>query len=203
MEENDAGVQENTMVNKQSNKMTPVVWVLIIVSMMAAVAAGFLYLQATQRINQMTNNDINKTDEISSVVPEPTVDPSALPTPSSSEEVQLPVLVYAPPLQTAEYSSKRAEVQRKVVSPYLDYYKYQCEKAEWGCLVSVMVEQREGDVMYPYSISHITTTGGYGGELLMQTEGTLNWWAPTCMGKCELPDDYLSKYPEIGKLIGE
>ena len=124
---------------------------------------------------------------------------TASPTDSSINcpSLDLPVVVFGSPLSKEQNPSKNMEIQKKVVNPYVDYFKHTSKESP---LLSLLIQQQNNENLndqYPYSLVGIFSNGVNSWESLMQTGGELDWWIPTCMEKCDYSEEFIQKYPEI------
>ncbi|MBM3209422.1 hypothetical protein FJZ40_03985 [Candidatus Shapirobacteria bacterium] len=126
--------------------------------------------------------------------------PTAQPT-RKTEKLSFPIVVFEPPLSTREYTKEREELQKKVVNPYIDYNR---DTNGDDYLVSLLIQLQHNENIkkeYPYSLIAIYKNDGAGWESLIQKDGVLSWWIPTCMD-CKFSEDFKSKYPEIIATFG-
>ncbi|OIN88401.1 hypothetical protein COW80_04335 [Candidatus Beckwithbacteria bacterium CG22_combo_CG10-13_8_21_14_all_01_47_9] len=171
-------------------------WIWVILFLISTGIAGWLYYQKQQLKQQIA---------LIAETPSPQVSPSTTilnsspsPTPSNSSFPQPPVVVFEPPLSSDQYTAQRAEIKQKVVDPFIDYYQY-VAGGEYPP-VSLLIQQQSNEsikAQYPYTILGIMSNGGTHGEALIQTNGILSWWTPTCMGPCDYSEEFKQKYPQI------
>lgn len=154
-------------------------WILVILFLISSYLAGWFYYQNLQL--KLSLEEL-KTPTTQAILP------SSIPT--------LPVVVFEPPLSGDQYITQRAEIQQKIIEPFIDYYKHIGGE---NALVSLLIQQQSNEsikVQYPYSLIGILDNGTHG-EALMQTNGVLSWWTPTCMGPCDYSEEFIQKYPQI------
>jgi len=106
------------------------------------------------------------------------------------------VVVFEP--QLGDYFADKAQLQARVVDPFLDYY---ADENGEGYLVSLSISENkfESKTTYPYSGNAIFKNGGTAGFAIMKTGSVISWWQPDCM-KCKFSPSFKAKYPEIVKL---
>src|SRR3990167_7073365 len=118
-------------------------WIWMILFLISIGAAGWFYFQNLQLKQQ-----------IALIVETPNPQVSPLPTPSNSSFPQSPVVVFEPPLSSNDYTAQRVEIQKKIINPVIDYYKY----FENSYLVSLTIRLQNNEslkVQYPYNLSGI------------------------------------------------
>lgn len=109
----------------------------------------------------------------------------------------LPIIIFESPLSSEDYSAQRIEIQQKIVDPYVQYFQH---LGGDNYVVTLSIEQQNSDnikIQYPYNLHGIMSDGSSHYEALMQINGKLNWWVPTCMGPCDYSDSFKQKYPQI------
>ncbi|MBU2052026.1 hypothetical protein KKH13_02355 [Patescibacteria group bacterium] len=169
-------------------------WIFVILFIISTGTAGWFYYQNLKLkqqvalITETSNPQVSPTTIILSSSPSPT--------PSNSSFPQLPVVVFEPPLSSNDYTTQRVEIQKKIINPIIDYYKY----FENSYLVSLTIQLQNNESLkgqYPYNLSGIRSDGGTHNEALIQDSGLLSWWIPTCMGPCDYSEEFKQKYPQI------
>lgn len=163
--------------------------------------SGFFYYQNQQLKQILTKKQerpitsLTPTAKISTIILSPTINQL-----SDKKEItypKLPIVIFEPPLSNKDYDTQREEIQEKIVSPYLDYYKYAFGS---NYLVSLLIQPQSNEKLknqYPYTIIGIKSDNSSSWESLMQNANKLNWWTPTCMGPCKYSDEFKVKYPQI------
>lgn len=166
----------------------------VLLAMGASFAAGYFYLKS-----QGSGVAIVSEQPTPNVTIEPTVAVSPVisvtPTPTSVSKSHSAVVVFEPPL-SGEFSDK-AEIQSKIINPFLDYY---ADENGEGYLVSLAISQntQASKTTYPYQATAIFKNGGNSGFVIPKTNGVINYWVPECM-KCTFSASFKTKYPDIVK----
>jgi hypothetical protein len=154
---------------------------------------GYIYFQSQTR---STYDEITipisptPTQEMGSIVnPTNTVVPS--PTGTSvlitiENEVSLPALDVS-------------ELKARVIQPFVDY---NAEAYADDALLTVTVKKntQASSVSYPYLLDSVSKKGVTHGVSIAKTDGHIQWWAPECMGSCNLSASFKAKYPEVAKI---
>lgn len=175
-------------------------WILLILFLISIGMAGWFYYQNLQFKQQIVKNK-QSLEELKTPTTQTTLQ-SSIPVPTSSPDQKqvsfptLPVVVFEPPLSGDQYITQRAEIQQKIVNPFVDYYQHFGE----NYLVSLIIEQQNNESLknqYPYNLSGIMSNSATHNEALMQDSGVLSWWVPTCMGPCDYSEEFKQKYPQI------
>ncbi len=143
--------------------------------------------QKRERLNTRTQ---------ASITPAPTERflPKASPTASASSQVSSPVVIIEAELTLPPRD--RDELKKRVIEPYIDYFK---DVHKDDTLVSFKVSANTGasSTSYPYKADSISKNGVNEGFLISKTNGSIDWWLPECLAKCEFSDTFRTKYPQI------
>lgn len=165
--------------------------------------AWFFYYQNLQLKKQLSKKQelpkvfVSPEPKISSIILSPTLNPSL-----DQKQIncpKLPIVVFEPPLSSKDYDVQRTEVQQKVVDPFVEFYKAYGD----NYLVSLSIQLQVNEALknqYPYNLHGIMNNGATHAEALMQSDGKLSWWIPTCMGPCKYSEEFEQKYPQIVSL---
>lgn len=184
----------------------PVAIFASIVALVAAFLVGgsFVYFvqgssfqEREQVLEQEIDSLIRKVSLLEDVEPSDDVPAVVAPTVSSSDDLDLPVVVYgrAGLLNNTEEGRAEKEIlEKKLVQPYIDYHN---EDGIELVALHIMVPAKVGEAY--------TVLGIFGSEEHYGTEEfsfgvreeAYDYWEPTCMGECEYSDAFREKYPEI------
>lgn len=127
----------------------------------------------------------------------PTITTNTSPKVQDKSFPKLPIVIFESPLSSEDYSAQRIEIQQKIVDPYIQYFQH---FGGDNYVVTLSIGQQNSDnlkIQYPYNLHGIMSDGSSHYEALMQSNGKLNWWIPTCMGPCDYSDTFKEKYPQI------
>lgn len=125
--------------------------------------------------------------------PTPLATPQTLPSTSSN---QSPVVIIQS--EATLPKSDVTNLRKKVIEPYIKYYNNATK--EQGTLVTLKIENNtnaQSANTYPYKAEAIFSTGVNNGFLVSKTNGTIDWWLPECMMKCDFDEEFQKEYPEI------
>lgn len=170
-------------------------WFFITMWLVSTGLAGWFYYQ-----NRQLKQQITLITETPNVQVSPTVtilNSSPSPAPSNNLFPRLPIVVFESPLSSNDYASQRAEIQQKIIEPYIAYYNHAYDE---NYTVSLLIQTQSNENIksqYPYSLIGINKDGSFHGEAIMQDGGKLSWWTPTCMGPCDYSEEFKQKYPQI------
>lgn len=93
-------------------------------------------------------------------------------------------------------ASAQTEITKKVIDPFLDYYRDQYNAGYVKTLVIQKNLNASADT-YPYKADY-TFEGGVNGGFLIMKQGTgVDWWYPECLNGCTFSAAFKAKYPEI------
>lgn len=171
------------------------VWIVIlsIVATLGIAAAAYFFGQ-TQGLKSKQVAATVTPIQIATIAPAPVVTPT--PTPGQ---------VTATFDTDANFTAaERAELQKKIADPYIDYYKE--PGASTQSLLTLNFSRNSiatSKDQYPYS-AKATFNGGAASSFLIAKLGTgVDWWYPECQATCNLSAAFKAKYPEIAsKVLG-
>lgn len=184
---------------------------LLITTLVFLAIAGYYYFQLQTQLTQ-TQESLTALEQAQPALTDtieddfltkPADDPSQTVSQPTSDVIEcpaLPLVVFEPPLAADEYQTQRAELQRKVVDPLIDYHQHLYGENDLVSIVLSLETNPEFDNEFPYSLTALSFKGGQTWKSLSQTNGVLDWWTAPCMGKCDFSAEFREKYPEVVRL---
>lgn len=95
--------------------------------------------------------------------------------------------------------AEKTELQKKVISPFLDYYT--TESNQVLLTLTISKNDKASKDQYPYQAQAIFQGGGNMGFLILKVGTGVDWWIPECLAACNLSAAYKAKYPEIASRV--
>lgn len=171
-------------------KIQAIIYIVIAVFVVVLVGSTIYFLDQNQKRERA-----NARTQIS-ITPIPTKQavPTATPTASQSSQISEPVVIIEAELTLPK--GDKEGLRKKVIEPYIDYFK-DAHKDDFLVSFKVSVNTGSSNSQYPYKADSISKNGVNEGFLISKTAGSIDWWYPECLAKCEFSDTFRARYPEI------
>lgn len=100
-------------------------------------------------------------------------------------------------VQSAFTQAEKDEITKKIVNPFLDYYKEPDSSTQNLLTLTIARNTQASKDTYPFAGKAIFDGGGNMGFLIMKVGSGVDWWYPECLNGCKLSVSFKTKYPEI------
>lgn len=173
------------------------VFFLFVIAMGSSFAAGYYYLKSQPVPTKTVADAFVTPTPTPTLTPAPAASSTGTPsvTPTGAPKAHTAVVIFEPPIG-GEFAD-RAQIEAKIVAPFLDYY---VDENGEGYLVSLAISEnaKASKAQYPYAATAIFKNGGNSGFLIAKSGGSITWWVPDCM-VCTFSAGFKAKYPDIVK----
>lgn len=103
--------------------------------------------------------------------------------------------------QSAFTQAEKDEITKKVINPFLDYYKEPDSSTQNLLSLTIARTNQSSKETYPFSGKALFDGGANTGFLIMKLGAGVDWWYPECLNGCNLSVVFKAKYPEIAAKV--